>query len=487
MLEVSNDDEMNVTGEGVVAAQAYSFAGVERISDIRHQGDGLEPAGRSGYHARVAGRVMLLRRQGRIAFADLRDSSGSIQLLASESVLATFDAFIELNLGDWIGLEGEVITTRRGEVSIEVADWTLLAKARRSFGDKWNGITDVDTRHRQRYVDLWANPEVRETFLKRFRTLSLIRSFLAERDFVEVETPILQGLASGAMARPFITHHNALDVDQYLRIALELPLKRLIVGGFERVFEIGRVFRNEGVSPRHNPEFTMLELYEAYGDVTSMMHLTEDLVSFLAREVTGSEVVSYQGRTVDFTTPWRRVTMEDITSEVVRETVSFEMDPARLEELLRRHGVEPKEAWGPGKRVTELFEAAVEHTLWEPIFVTDYAKEVSPLARDHRSRPDRVERFEAFVAGRELVNAFSELNDPVEQRIRFANQLEAREAGDDEAMLLDEDFIRALEYGMPPTGGLGIGIDRLVMLLTDQIQIREVVLFPTMRPEQDLD
>jgi lysyl-tRNA synthetase class 2 len=426
---------------------------------------------------------MLLRRQGKLVFADLRDSSGSVQLFVSAASAVDFDAFSDLSLGDWIGVAGELITTKRGELSVDVEKWSVLARTRRGFGDKWHGVTDPETRYRQRYVDLWANPEARRVFQLRSAALACIRRSLQERGFMEVETPLLQTIPTGAMAKPFVTHHNALDMDLYLRIAPELFLKRLIVGGFERVFEIGRVFRNEGISPRHNPEFTMLELYQAYADYSDIMSLTEELVSAVAQEVTGSMVVEYQGVALDFRPPWRRATLEDLVSEQVGEEVSLEMEPGRLDRLMERFGIEAHDAWGPGKKVAELYEATTESTLIQPTFVCDFPVEISPLARDHRSKVGRVERFEAFVAGRELANAFSELNDPVEQRRRFQDQGKARTDGDEEAMVLDEDYLRALDYGLPPTGGLGIGLDRLVMVLTNATHIREVVLFPTLRQE----
>lgn len=463
----------------------YVFERSVLISDILPISDSLTPGEHTDKEATLGGRIMLIRRQGRLIFANLVDSSGSIQLFVSASLLPDFEIFSKLSIGDWIGVTGRLIKTKKGEFSIEVVSWTLLAETLRSFGDKWKGIADPDIRYRQRYVDLWANPNVRETFQTRSKIISTIRRSLEDQGFMEVETPVLQTIPTGAMAEPFVTHHNALNQDLFLRIAPELFLKRLVVGGFEKVFEIGRVFRNEGISPRHNPEFTMLELYQAYVDYEEIMRLTEGLISNVVAEIKGSRSVTYQGETIDFSPPWRRASLEELTSEVLEEEISLEMDPKRLDQLLAEHGVVPQPAWGIGKRVVELYEKTTESTLIQPTFVTDFPTEVSPLARDHRSKPDRVERFEVFVVGRELANAFSELNDPVTQRQRFESQVAAREAGDTEAMMIDEDYIRALEYGLPPTGGLGIGIDRLTMLLTDNTQIREVVLFPTMRPEFD--
>ncbi len=461
----------------------YSFHGAAAIAEILHLGDDIQPGERGSTEVQVAGRVMLIRRQGKLIFASLTDSSGRVQLFASASETHRFDLFSQLSLGDWIGVRGVVMKTKRGEFSVAVNEWTLLAENLRSFGDKWRGISDPDLRYRQRYVDLWVNSEVRRTFQIRSSVISSIRRYLEDRGFMEVETPILQTIPTGAMAEPFITFHNALDLELYLRIAPELFLKRLVVGGFEKVYEIGRVFRNEGISPRHNPEFTMLELYQAYADYNDIMTLTEDLVSHVARKVVGSTKVQYGDEILDFSPPWRRETLENLVSEQLGEDISIEMNPDRLDALLKEHKVDVKADWGPGKKVVELYEKTTEATLVQPTFVLDFPVEVSPLARQHRDKDNRVERFEAFVAGRELANAFSELNDPKVQKERFESQLAAREAGDTEAMVLDEDYLRALEYGLPPTGGLGIGIDRLVMLLTDNQQIREVVLFPTMRPE----
>lgn len=432
----------------------------------------------------VAGRVMLLRVQGKVAFGELRDETGEIQLFARANEFDDFDGFCSLSLGDWVGASGVVGKTRRGELSVFVDSFVVLAKARRGFGDKWHGITDTDTRYRQRYVDLWTNRSTRSALALRFSALSRMRHLLEERGFVEVETPILHPIPGGALAKPFTTHHNALDMDLYLRIAPELYLKRLIVGGFERVFEIGRVFRNEGISPRHNPEFTMLELYQAYADYGDMMELTEWLVSELVLSLFGETKITYQGVALDFSTPWRRASLEDLASEALGYPLHMGLGRDRLAEIASEHGITDDPSWGVGKLVLEIYEKTTESKLWGPIFVTDFPTEVSPLARDHRDKADHVERFEVIVAGRELANAFSELNDPDVQRERFAHQVEMGRSGDDEAMSMDEDYLRALEYGMPPTGGLGIGIDRLAMLLADASQIREVIAFPAMRPEQ---
>jgi lysyl-tRNA synthetase class 2 len=451
--------------------------------DLQQKYAGLEAGAETGDVVTVAGRMMLRRDQGKLAFCDLRDSSGSIQLFAGAKWTEDFDGLVKLSLGDWIAATGEVVRTRAGELSVRLSQWVLLAEARRSFGDKFRGISDVDVRYRQRYADLWANEGSRRTLQLRSKIISWTRRWLEDQGFVEVETPIFHPLPGGAAAKPFVTHHNALDVDLYLRIAPELYLKRLVVGGFERVFEIARVFRNEGLSPRHNPEFSMLELYQAYGDYTDMMTLVEGLVSGAAREFVGTTELAYAGRPLSVAAPWRRATMTDL----IAEYAGVEVDLDTPIDELRRHastaGVEVAEAWGPGKLLLEMYEKTVESNLWEPVHVMDYPKEVSPLARDHRSRPGFVERFESIVAGRELCNAFSELIDPDEQRLRFEAQARAKASGDDEAMPLDEDYIRALEYGLPPTAGIGIGMDRVVMLLSGAEAIRDVIAFPTLRPE----
>ena len=451
---------------------------VEGWSDIA---DGEE----TGVEVTVAGRLMLQRPHGRLAFAALRDLTGDIQLFSLESATKDYADLIALPLGTWVRATGEVVKTKKGELSVKVADWEVLARPVRPFPDKWHGLTDPDTRYRQRYVDTWVTPEARETLLARSKVVSLTRRWLEERDFIEVETPVFHPIPGGALAKPFTTHHNALDMDLYLRIAPELYLKRLVVAGFERVYEIARVFRNEGVSPRHNPEFTMLELYQAYADYGDMMALTEELVAHLAQELTGGTTVDIDGRPLDLSTPWRRASLADLVEEALGVRVDVRMPVEDVRAIAEEHGLEPEPSWGSGKILLELYEKHVEATLWDPVFVMDYPKEVSPLSRDHRELPEMVERFEAIVAGRELCNAFSELIDPVEQRARFDDQVRQGKAGDDEAMVVDEDYLRALEYGLPPTGGLGIGVDRLVMLLTGSTAIRDVIAFPTLRPEQE--
>jgi lysyl-tRNA synthetase, class II len=445
----------------------------------------LEPGADTGQIVSVAGRLVARREQGKVAFLVIRDATGDLQLFCRVNVLGdeVFAAATSVDLGDWIGATGEVLRTRRGELSVAPTEVTLLSKSLRPLPEKFHGLTDTETRYRQRYVDLIVNPEVRQVFETRFRIVSAIRRFMEARGFLEVETPMLHPIPGGATARPFVTHHNALDIDLYLRIAPELYLKRLLVGGFERVYEVNRSFRNEGMSPRHNPEFTMLEAYQAFTDLEGMMELTESLVTAVASEVLGTLQIEYQGTPVDLSSPWPRHTMIELTSEAAGEDVSFARSSGELRELCATHGVPVDDSWGKGKLITELFEKLVEHELTGPVFVTEYPLETSPLARKKPGEPELTERFEVIVNGREIANAFSELVDPVDQRERFDAQMRAKATGDDEAMGYDDDYLRAMEYGMPPAGGLGIGIDRLVMLLTDSASIRDVLLFPHMRPE----
>jgi lysyl-tRNA synthetase class 2 len=464
----------------------YRYERTHSVADvlaIAEANGGIEPGEGSGEVVTVAGRIMLSRAQGKIAFFELRDWTGSVQLFAGEGWTERFADLCALSLGDWVGVSGEVVRTRRGELSVRAAGWTLLAQARASFGEKWHGIADPDLRYRQREVDLWANQGVRDNFLLRSKLLSYVRRELDARGFVEVETPVLHPIPGGATARPFVTHYNLLHADFYLRIATELYLKRLVVGGFERVYEIGRTFRNEGLSPRHNPEFTMLEAYQAYADYSDIMQLFEELVAGAATTLRGTTKIVYQGRAIDLSPPWRRATMVELIAEHAGIEVDLSMDADELRRLAASVGVEigSSEA-GPGKIIFEIYEEKVEGQIWDPVMVTDYPQEVSPLARPHRSKPGWVERFEPVVAGRELGNAFSELADPDEQRRMFVAQAAARAAGDEEAMVVDEAYLSALMHGLPPTGGLGLGIDRLAMLLTDASHIREVILFPALRP-----
>ena len=463
--------------------QPPTFAPDAIAAGLATQFAGLEPGTETGTTVTVAGRLMLRRVQGKLAFGTLADSSGRIQLFALSKSTPDFDAFTGLSLGDWIGVTGEVMTTKRGELSVRVDDWVMLAEAQRRFPDKFHGLSDPDVRFRQRYVDLWVSEGVRKTFRLRSQIVSEIRRFLEARAFIEVETPMFHPIAGGATAKPFVTHHNALDTDFYLRIAPELYLKRLVVGGFERVFEINRNFRNEGIDLTHNPEFTTLELYQAYGDYHDAMSITEDLVAYLATELCGTTSLTYSGRALDVAAPWRRATMTELIAEHAGVDVDLSTELEDLRRIATDFTIPIETAWGAGKLILEIYEKTTESKLWGPVFVMDYPQEVSPLARAHRSKPGYVERFEAIVAGRELCNAFSELTDAADQRARLEDQARQKAGGDDEAMDVDEDYLRALEYGLPPTTGLGIGIDRLVMLLADVSSIRDVVLFPTLRPE----
>ena len=469
------------------AEPPYRFPGTVAIASAVAGHEGLAPGESSGTVVTVAGRVMLSRPQGRLAFAELRDWTGAVQLFALAATTERFEELTRLSLGDWIGCTGEVVRTKRGELSVQVATWTLLAATRHGFGDKWRGVHDVDLRYRQREVDLWANERVRETFLLRSKVVAAIRRRLDARGFVEVETPVLQPLPGGANARPFVTHFNALHADFYLRVAPELYLKRLVVGGFERVYELGRDFRNEGLSPRHNPEFTMLEAYQAYADYGDMAELVEDLVAGTATELLGTTEIEFQGRRVDLAPPWRRASLAEVVSEVTGEECDLGMGRDALAAVAGRLGVEVDPGFGAGRILYEIYERTTEHELTGPVHVMDYPVEVSPLVRAHRSKDGAVERMTPIVGGREIAEIYSELCDPDVQRARLVAQAAAREAGDDEAMVVDEEFLRALEHGMPPTGGIGLGIDRLVMLFADLPTIREVLLFPALRPDRPAD
>jgi lysyl-tRNA synthetase, class II len=467
----------------------YRFDRSHTAAEVRGEHSDLPPGTETDHRVTIAGRVMLIRRQGKLIFATLRDRTGELQLFVSKGGVAdeAFAAFDALDLGDWVGATGTVMSTRRGELSVRVESFQLLAKALRPLPDKWKGLTDTDTRYRQRYADLIVNDEARRVFEVRHRLVASFRRTLDEHGFVEVETPVLHVEAGGAHARPFTTHHNTLDMQLYLRIALELHLKRLIVGGMERVYEIGRVFRNEGISPRHNPEFTMLELYQAFADYTDVMAITEELIRRAAVDASGSSVVRVGDSAVDLGQPWPRVDLLALVDEHTGARVHPSMAVDDLRRVLDDKGV-PYESWmGPGALCFELYDVLVERHLAGPVFVTRYPVEVSPLARVDRADPLLTERFELVVNGRELANGYSELNDPVVQRRRFEDEQRVKDAGNLEAGSVDEDYLRALEYGMPPTGGLGIGIDRLAMLLAGVPSIKEVILFPTLRPEQGLD
>ena len=439
-----------------------------------------------GRAVKVAGRLMSKRGMGKVSFCDLQDRDGRIQLYARQDEMdeAVYKKFKKFDIGDIVGVEGEVFRTQRGEMSVRAKNITLLSKALLPLPEKFHGLTDLELRYRQRYVDLIVNPEVKRNFVIRSKFIKHVRDFLDERGYMEVETPVLNTISGGATARPFITHHNTLDIDMYMRIATELPLKRLIVGGIDRVYEIGRIFRNEGMDPKHNPEFTTVELYQAYADFHTMMDIAEGILSSAALELLGGYEVEWLGEKIDLTPGWRRLTMVDAVKEYAGIDFGAISDNAQAVAAAEAIGVELPEAAEPtwGNALYACFDQRVEEKLIQPTFITMYPVEVSPLTK--RSPQDKrlTERFELFICHSEMANAYSELNDPIDQRERFVKQAEQRERGDDEAEMLDEDFLTALEYGMPPTGGMGMGIDRCVMLLTNSSTIREVILFPTMKP-----
>jgi len=431
---------------------------------------------------KVAGRIMTKRGHGKASFAHIQDETGRIQIYGKLDLIGQkkYDIYEKLDMGDIIGVKGHVFRTRTGEITVRIADFEILSKSLHPLPEKWHGLTDKELRYRERYVDLIVNHDVKELFVKRGRIISEIRKYLESKGFLEVETPVLHIQAGGAAARPFKTYHNTLDMDLYLRIALELHLKRLIVGGFDKIFEMGRVFRNEGISFKHNPEYTMLELYQAYADYNDIMKLTEELVSSVAKTVIGSTKVTFRGKDIDFKPPWPRITLHDALKKFAGIDIST--DEKGLRKIAKEKGLEGHDELPAGKIINTLYDQFVEPKIIQPTFIVDYPIETSPLAKKKRDNPKLVERFEVIVAGMEVANAFSELNDPIDQRERFKQQVENRKAGDDEAESMDEDFLRALEYGMPPCGGLGIGIDRIVMMLTGADSIRDVLFFPHMRP-----
>jgi lysyl-tRNA synthetase class 2 len=435
--------------------------------------------------ATLAGRIVAMRSFGKACFCHIQDGSGRMQLYFQKNTLGEeqYGLFKKIDIGDFIGAKGFLFRTKTNELTLDVEGFQLLSKSLRPLPEKWHGLTDVELRYRQRYVDLIVNPEVKQVFVQRTKIVQSIRNFLNARGYLEVETPMMQSIPGGATARPFKTHHNALDMDLFLRIAPELYLKRLLVGGFERVYEINRNFRNEGISTRHNPEFTMLEFYTAYADYRDLITMTEEMISTVALETLGTMKVTFEGHEIDLTPPWKRISYMDSLREagVPQDVLA---DPEKARQFAMKKGASLKGGEPLGKLLNEIFEAMVEPNLVQPTFITDYPTDISPLSKKRDDDPAFVERFELFILGRELANAFSELNDPVDQKERFQNQVNEREAGDEEAHQMDEDFIRALEYGMPPAAGEGIGIDRLVMLLTGSSSIRDVILFPQMKKEK---
>ncbi|MFZ7128312.1 MAG: lysine--tRNA ligase [Desulfobacterales bacterium] len=461
------------------------FKALHTVADIRRHIETTEESKEVGQAVfTTAGRMMAVNRFGKSTFLRFRDRTGQIQAYVRKDKVGdeSYELFKKFDIGDFIGVTGTVFQTRTGEWTILADSIRLLCKSLRPLPEKFHGLKDPEKRFRQRYLDLIMNPEVREIFVRRSRVIQAIRSFLIERDFLEVETPMMQPIPGGAEAEPFVTHHNALGMDLFLRIAPELYLKRLVVGGFERVFEINRNFRNEGISTQHNPEFTMLEFYQAYADYRDLMDMTEAMVASVAETVIGTTNITYQGHQIDLKPGWRRMTLEEALERIGGIDPGVLGDHAALVAFAEKSGIDLQKKSRPGKVVTKLFDVLVEPKLIQPTFITDYPVEVSPLSRRNDNRPEVTERFELFIAGREIANGFSELNDPDDQRGRFLQQVADRQAGDKEAHYMDDDYIEALEYGMPPTAGEGIGIDRLVMLLTDAASIREVILFPHMKP-----
>ena len=479
LLQIRRDKLDNLRAEGLDPFVQTKF---ERTANSKKVVDEFETL--ENQTVTVAGRIMSKREMGKASFAHIQDQEGKLQLYFKIDDIgqAAYDRFKKLDIGDIIGVKGFVFRTRRGEISVHVQEYVLLSKSLLPLPEKYHGLQDTDLRYRQRYVDLIVNPEVRETFVKRSRIIKGVRKYLDDRGYLEVETPVLNTVQGGATARPFVTHHNTLNLDMYLRIATELPLKRLIVGGFDKVYEIGRLFRNEGMDTRHNPEFTTIEFYEAYTDMNGMMDLTEGLIRTVAQEVNGTTTLQYGDLELDLGKPFERVTM----TELVKRHTGIDWDQVKTMEdaaaIAKEHHLKVEKKHKKGDILSMLFEEYCEDKLIQPTFVTMHPVEISPLAKKDPETPELTQRFELFVAGSELANAFSELNDPIDQRQRFEAQMKLRELGDMEASQMDEDYLTAMEYGMPPTGGCGIGIDRLVMFLTNNQSIRDVLLFPTMKP-----
>ena len=474
-------DKMHKIEEKGLKPFGYRYEYTHRSGDVKEQFDALSEA---ETEVKLAGRVMAIRGHGKTCFMDMQDKDGRIQVYVRKDVLGEDNyALIKMmDIGDTVGVTGTVFRTHMGEVSIKASALEMLSKSLRPLPEKWHGLKDVETRYRQRYVDLIVNPDVRDTFVKRSQIIRSVRNVLDSHGFLEVETPILNTIAGGAAARPFISYHNALDMQVYMRIAPELYLKRLIVGGMDRVYELGRVFRNEGIDNRHNPEFTSVEIYQAFADYRDMMDLTEEVVVKTAEEVLGTTKIVYEGTEIELASPWKRISMIDAVKEYAGKDFTNVTDLEEARAMAKEINVEVEATWGIGKIINACFEEYVEDKLIQPTFITGHPKEISPLAKSNPENPEITDRFEAFIYGREICNGFTELNDPIDQRERFLKQVEERANGDEEANMMDEDFVTALEYGLPPTGGLGIGIDRLVMFLTNSSTIRDVLFFPTMKP-----
>ena len=474
-------DKMHKIEEKGLKPFGYKYEYTHRSGDVKEQFDALSEA---ETEVKLAGRVMAIRGHGKTCFMDMQDKDGRIQVYVRKDVLGEDNyALIKMmDIGDTVGVTGTVFRTHMGEVSIKASALEMLSKSLRPLPEKWHGLKDVETRYRQRYVDLIVNPDVRDTFVKRSQIIRSVRNVLDSHGFLEVETPILNTIAGGAAARPFISYHNALDMQVYMRIAPELYLKRLIVGGMDRVYELGRVFRNEGIDNRHNPEFTSVEIYQAFADYRDMMDLTEEVVVKTAEEVLGTTKIVYEGTEIELASPWKRISMIDAVKEYAGKDFTNVTDLEEARAMAKEINVEVEPTWGIGKIINACFEEYVEDKLIQPTFITGHPKEISPLAKSNPENPEITDRFEAFIYGREICNGFTELNDPIDQRERFLKQVEERANGDEEANMMDEDFVTALEYGLPPTGGLGIGIDRLVMFLTNSSTIRDVLFFPTMKP-----
>ena len=457
------------------------------IIELQKKYSSLNPGEKSDDFLKLAGRIMIFRVHGKATFCDIKDQDEKVQLYINIKSVGEdkYNEFLDLDIGDWVGVQGNAFITHKGELSINVQDFKLLSKSIRIMPEKWHGLKDIEIRYRQRYLDFIVNPEVKKIFMTRIKVIQSFREFLIGKGFLEVETPMLQTIPGGATAKPFMTHHNALDMELFLRIAPELFLKRLIIGGFERVFEMNRNFRNEGISHKHNPEFTMLEFYQAFADYNDLMTLTEELLKFVALKATGTLEFNYRDNAISFDGNWEKITMIDSIKKYGHIEVSFDMDLKKLQKIARDSNVEIDESFGKGKLINEIFEKVVEDKLIAPTFIKDYPVEISPLARKHPANENLTERFELFIGGEEVANAFSELIDPRDQMIRFRQQVKSKIEEERITGKIDVDFIKALEYGMPPTGGEGIGIDRLVMILTDSRSIRDVILFPLMRPDKD--